>query len=201
MVILYTVSEIKDILKIRLSKKRYTHSINVADSAAALAKEYGFDREKCFLAGLVHDICKELPKEEQLEMVRKSNREITEEELVTPPLFHAPAGAYYAQRVLGISDEDILNAIRYHTVGRAGMCGIEKAVYIADLISEDRNYKDIDDMRKIAFEDINEAILKALKFNIEDVMKKNSRIPAHTINAYNEYISLLFSKERIHAGK
>lgn len=199
---MYTVLEIKDILKIRLSKKRYTHSLNVADSARLLAKINGFDEDKCYLAGLVHDICKELPKDEQLEMVKKSERDITPEELVTPPLYHAPAGAYYCERVLGITDEDILNAVRYHTIGRAGMSEIEKAVFMADLISDDRNYKGVDEMRKLSYDNLNTAILEAVKFNITDVIKKGSRIPSHTINAYNEYIGIFIAENaKVHATK
>ncbi len=70
---MYSVDELKDILKIRLSKKRYVHSLNVAKTAEELAVRYGYDAEKCLLAGLVHDICKELPDEEQLELVRRSS--------------------------------------------------------------------------------------------------------------------------------
>lgn len=202
MIKLYTVQEIKDILKIRLSKKRYTHSLNVADSAKLLAKINGFDEDRCYLAGLVHDICKELPKDEQLEMVKKSERNITPEELVTPPLFHAPAGAYYCERVLGITDEDILNAVRYHTIGRAGMSDTEKAVYMADLISEDRNYKDVDEMRKLAYDNLDAAIFEAVKFNISDVIKKNSRLPSHTIKAYNECVKKLAGEVgKVHIAK
>lgn len=193
---MYSVEELKDILKIRLSKKRFTHSMNVADSAMKLADRYGLDKDRCYLAGLVHDICKELPKDEQLEMVKNCDRAVCAEEFLTPPLFHAPAGSWYCENVLGIHDEDILNAVRYHTIGRAGMSDVEKAVYLADLISDDRTYKDVEKMRRSAFADIDAAMLEALSFSITDVVGKCSRLPHHTVEAYNEYAALSIEKQR-----
>ena len=136
------INELRDILKIRLSKKRYTHSLNVADAALKLAEKYGADIEKAYLAGLVHDICKEVPTDEQLAMAQKCRQGIDETEQKIPALYHAAAGSWYGENVLHIHDEDILNAVRYHTTGRAGMSRLEECVYLADLISEDRTYKD-----------------------------------------------------------
>ena len=188
---MYSTEEIIDILDIRLSKKRYQHSLNVAEEAGKLAEHYNYkDTEKAYIAGLLHDICKEISKEEQLAMVSASDMDVTDVELVTPPLFHAIAGARYCEQVLEIHDEDILNAIRYHTVGRAGMSRLEEIIYIADLISEDRNYKDVNKMRKYAYQSIEKAMLEALKFSVTDVVGKGSMLPHHTIEAYNHYISL-----------
>lgn len=184
---MYSVEELKDILKIRLSKKRYVHSMNVAKTAEELARKYGYDEEKCLLAGLVHDICKELPKEEQLEMVRKSQRDICPEELRTPPLYHAPAGSWYCENVLGIHDEDILNAVRYHTIGRKNMSDVEKTIFLADTISEDRTYHNVEKMRKLAFEDIDSALFDTLAYCITDVAEKHSGLPIHTVEAYNSF--------------
>ncbi|MCH5348473.1 MAG: bis(5'-nucleosyl)-tetraphosphatase (symmetrical) YqeK [Oscillospiraceae bacterium] len=188
---MYSAEEIIDILDIRLSKKRYQHSLNVAEEAGKLAEHYNYpDTEKAYIAGLLHDICKEIPKEEQLAMVSASDMDVTDVELVTPPLFHAIAGARYSEQVLNIDDEDILNAIRYHTVGRADMSRLEEIIYIADLISEDRNYKDVNKMRKYAYQSIEKAMLEALKFSITDVVGKGSMLPHHTIDAYNHYMNI-----------
>lgn len=194
---MYSAEEIIDILDIRLSKKRYQHSLNVAEEAGKLAEHYNYpDTEKAYIAGLLHDICKELPKEEQLAMVSASDMDVTDVELVTPPLFHAIAGARYSEQVLHIRDEDILNAIRYHTVGRAGMSRLEEIIYIADLISEDRNYKDVNKMRKYAYQSIEKAMLEALKFSITDVVGKGSMLPRHTTQAYNHYMMLKKKKDK-----
>lgn len=88
----------------------------------------------------MHDVCKELPAEEQEELVRASSFAVSKEELVTKPVWHGIAGAYFLQVRMGVTDPDVLNAVRYHTVGRAGMTRLEEIVYLADLISEDRTY-------------------------------------------------------------
>lgn len=187
---MYSSAELTDILSIRLSKKRFQHSLNVADEAEKLAEKYDyFSPEKAYLTGLLHDICKEIPKEEQLAMAKKSTLDVSPVELVTPPLYHAIAGAWYSENVLNVHDNDMLNAIRYHTVGRAGMSRLEEIIYIADLISADRSYKDVAKMRKNAYQSIEKAMLEALRFSVSDVVAKGSMLPHHTIEAYNYYVS------------
>jgi nicotinate-nucleotide adenylyltransferase len=186
---MYTDAELTDILNIRLSKKRFTHSLNVAAEAKKLAERYGFkDVDKAYTAGLIHDCCKEIPTEEQLAMVKKSRRNVSEAEKCVPALYHAVAGAYYAETVFGFTDDDFLNAIRYHTTGRADMSEIEKIIYLADLVSADRNYKDVDKMRKLAYRDLDTAMLEGLRFSIIEVAEKGSLLPPQTIEGYNQYI-------------
>lgn len=186
--------EIKDILKIRLSKKRYNHSLNVAKAAGELAEKHGADKEKAILAGLLHDICKEDPKEEQLKMAISCGRDFTAIEQSIPPLYHSAAGAWYCENVLHIEDDDILNAIRYHTAARAGMSRLEEVIYLADLISEDRNYKDVGKMRRLAHSDINEAMLEAMRFSVSDIVEKGSLIPESSYAAYNYYAKMARNK-------
>lgn len=185
------IAEIKEILKIRLSKKRYTHSVNVADAAVKLAEKHCAEDEdlaaRAYLAGLIHDICKEIPQEEQLGMAQDCGRGFSEVEARIPPLYHSAAGAWYCENVLHICDEEVLNAVRYHTAGRAEMSRLEEIVYLADLISAERSYKDVDRMRRLANESIDLAMLEALKFSIGDTMKKGSFIPECTFEAYNFY--------------
>lgn len=197
---MYTAEELTDILDIRLSKKRYQHSLNVAEEARRLAEFYSYGNpEKAYTAGLIHDICKEIPKEEQLAMVKSSSMDVTDVELVTPPLYHAIAGAWYAEQVLNVRDADMLNAVRYHTVGRAEMSRLEEIIYLADLISADRSYKDVGKMRKAAYQSIEKAMLEALRFSVADVVGKGSMLPRHTIEAYNYYISIK-KKDKEKAG-
>ena len=188
MVMRYDTDDIINTLKIRLSRKRYTHSLNVALAARELSEIYGCDNEKAYVAGLVHDICKEAPVNEQLEMARAADMGLSAEEELVPALYHAPAGAYYAKAVLNINDEDILNAIRFHTIGRGDMSLLEETLYLADLISAERDYKDVDVMRKLAREDKDKAMLEAVRFQIGDVLAKGSVIPVYSVQAYNRYI-------------
>lgn len=196
---LYNTDDKKKYLKGTLSAKRYGHCLNVAAECRKLAVKYGEDSDKAYFAGLLHDICKELPDEEQLELVRRSGFTVCREELETRSLWHAVAGAYFVKTKFGIEDIDLLNSIRFHTVGRAGMSRLEEIVYLGDLISADRDYKDVDKMRKLAYSSLNEAMLEALSFSMKSVIKKGGLIPICAAEGYNFYTRLI-REEKTSAG-
>lgn len=184
---MYNSDEKKKFLKEHLSQKRYNHSVNVAEECRKLAKQYGEDPEKAYFAGLLHDICKELPPEKQKELVLESSFAVCREELETHSLWHAIAGACYIKKYFGIEDIDIINSVRFHTVGRAGMTRLEEIVYLGDLISADRDYKDVDKLRKLAYNDLNAAMLEAFSFSVKSVVKKDGLLPLCTAEGYNFY--------------
>lgn len=187
----YDIDEKKKYLKEHLSPKRYQHSLNVAAECRKLAEKYREDTEKAYFAGLLHDVCKELTGEEQKKLVVKSGFAVCREELETRSLWHAVAGAYFVKTAFGVEDIDILNSIRFHTVGRAGMTRLEEIVYLGDLVSADRTYKDVDKMRKIVYSDLNEAMLEAFRFSIKSVIKKEGMLPVCTVEGYNFYNRLV----------
>ena len=179
----------RKLLKERLLEKRYIHSLNVADSAYALAEKYGADKEKAYFAGLVHDIMKNASDEEQLQIMGKGGINLTRTERQNKKLWHAMAGECYLRCVMGIDDEDILNAVRYHTTGRAGMSLLEKVVYIADYISVERDYSDADVMRELSWnEGLDEAALYALKYSFTSLSEKEKLIHTDSVEYYNELI-------------
>lgn len=190
------ISRYKEYLKANLSKKRYNHSLNVADSAVELAKIYGEDTDKALVAGLLHDVAKELPSEKQREYVLKSQLNVDEVETKSHALFHAIAGAEIARLVFGIEDMDILLAIRYHTVASSDMSRLAAIVYLADLISADRDYKDVKHMRKVAVAGLEKAMLEALSFSITDSVSKGNTIPLSTLSAYNRFLSETGKKDK-----
>lgn len=190
-ILLYSPDEKKKYLKENLSQKRYQHSLNVASECRKLAEKYGEDPDKAYFAGLLHDVCKELSGEKQKALVLKSGFAVCREELETRSLWHAIAGAYFVKNVFGVEDIDIINSIRFHTVGRAGMTRLEEIVYLADLISADRTYKDVEKMRRFVYSDLNEAMLEAFRFSIKNVVKKEGMIPLCTVEGYNFYSRLL----------
>ena len=187
---LYDVNDKKKYLKAQLSAKRYAHSLNVAEECRRLAEKYGEDPDKAYFAGLLHDVCKELPDAEQYALAAQSSFAVCREELETKSLWHAVAGAYLLKTEFGVEDIDILNAVRYHTVGRAGMTRLEEIVYLGDLISADRDYKDVDKMRRLAYTSLNEAMYEGFAFAIRSVVKKGGVIPVCTIEGYNFYTRL-----------
>ncbi len=182
-------------LKNTLSKKRFTHSMNVASMCLALAKKHGGDEEKAYLAGLLHDIKKEETPNAMKSQAILSNMDVSDEELYTPALWHGPAGAYHISKNLGIKDIDILNAVRYHTAGRADMSLLEKIVYLGDLTSADRSYKDVEKYREMSFENLDNAMYNALKYSIGETLGKGGVIPPCTIAGYNFYTKLMRARK------
>ncbi len=187
--------EYEKMIKDMLSKKRFNHSMNVADASYKLALEYGADEKRTYLAGMLHDIMKEELPEKQKQYTVESGLAPDPAEVETPALWHAVAGAYYVRNKLKINDEEIVTAIRFHTIGCAKMTLIEKSVYLGDMISEDRDYKEADKFRKYCFEDIDKAMSVALIYNIKNVCGKCGRIPRYTFEAYNYYLKYNKNKE------
>ena len=181
------IGKYKEYLRDNLSKKRYTHCVNVANAAVKLAKKYGADTDKAYTAGLLHDVAKELPADEQLELVQKSDMDVDIIEKISTPLFHAVAGSVLVKELFNIYDEDIITAIRYHTVGCGNMSVLSQVIYLADLISDDRDYKDVKKMRKYAEQSLDKAMFEALRFSIKDSVEKGNTIPLSTLSAYNDF--------------
>ena len=185
---MYQVKDKIAFLERNLSQKRFKHSCNVARAAQQLAQQYGGDMEKAYFAGLVHDICKEMPYEEQYRLMTAGNFRPDLAELHSRKLWHGIAGAYFLQTEFSVNDADILNAVRFHTVGRANMSLLEEIIYMADMISEERDYKGVDKMRRLAQKSLQSAMLEALRDAIASVMKKEGLLPTYTIEAYNYYM-------------
>lgn len=184
------ISEIKDHLHAALSEKRYKHSLNVAKAAKKLAETYGADPDKCYLAGLLHDICKEIPAREQLKLMLRWDSEYSEVELNAPKTHHAIAGAQFVKERYGITDPDILTPIRWHTVGKGGMNLYEQIIYMADLISEERSYDGADELRALTYRNLNRGLYEAFKFALMEKVEDVKLMPHSTLDAYNEYTAL-----------
>jgi len=180
--------ECREILRSKLGDKRYEHSLNVAREAVRLAEKYGANTEKAYTAGLIHDIMKEEKPEIQLKIIEESGMEITPTERNNPKLWHAMAGAAYIKSELGFEDEEIISAVRYHTTARAGMTLLEKVIYIADFTSEERDYRGVGKMRRLANKSLEKAMLEGLSFTLETLVKKGKMLNLDSINAYNEVV-------------
>ncbi len=188
---MYRVKDKTAFLEQQLSPKRFKHSCNVARAARQLAQKYGADVEKAYFAGLMHDVCKEMLFDDQKALMLAGDFAPDEAELRSKKVWHGIAGAYYLQKEFGITDMDILNAVRFHTVGRANMSLLEEIIYIADMISDDRDYKGVGRMRKLAYENLQEAMLEAIRESAAAILKKGVMLPQYSIAAYNYYLMLL----------
>ena len=185
----YDFEKTKQLLKGRLSEKRYEHSINVAEQAAQLAQIFGENQSKAYFAGLLHDICKDESKDEQLQRIVASDIIWDKKAFLQPSLWHAMSGSIFIADELKVSDKDMINAVRYHTSARAGMSTLEKIVYLADLTSAEREYKDVETVRALAHASLEKAMLYALQYILSELIAHKTPIVNDTMEAYNEYVA------------
>ncbi len=176
------------IVKGLMSEYRYTHSLGVRDEAVKLAKMYGVDRNKAYLAGLLHDITKDFSFEESKKLADKYGITLEPIDTVEHKLVHGHIGAYYVKNELGIDDEEIFDAIYYHTTGREDMPMLTRIIYIADIIEPNRNYSGVDELRALAYKDIDKAVMAGLKNTIVKLTNSGRMLHTATVNAMNYLI-------------
>lgn len=178
------LEEIKNILKNKLSEKRFYHSICVMEMCEKLAIHYNVDVNEAKLVGLSHDIAKEMPADEKIKYAEQNNLTIDNVEYSAPSLLHAKIGADICKKNFGFSDK-MCTAISLHTTGGENMDMLSKILFVADAIGLDRTYPSADYARNLALENLDECIMFILNFTIEDCIKKNKPIHINTILARN----------------
>lgn len=175
-------------LRKSLDYARYEHTVSVAYVASALAMRYSANVQKAILAGLLHDCAKCISDEKKLDICEKFNITVNEYEEKNPYLLHAKLGSFIAMKKYGVRDKDIVNAILNHTTGRPDMSMLEKIVYVADYIEPHRKKApDLDEIRKLAFEDIDLALLKILHNTLSYLRSTDSSIDPMTEKTYEFY--------------
>ena len=179
------INIIKNDLKEMLSEKRFAHSVAVASQAVKLAEIYGEDPNKALIAGLVHDACKELSKQEQLKMINKFGIILDDIEKTEPNIWHGYAASGFITEKWGILDKDICSAVKYHTCGRGNMTVLEKIIFVADLTSLDRDYPDSTPIRETSYKSLDRAIYECYLYIIPFILNRGGRITQNTLDCYN----------------
>ena len=185
---------IKKTLKESLSEERYNHTLGTADCALKLAKKYGLDEKKAYLAGLLHDCAKCKSNDELLKIIKQELKNIDEGELQNHKTLHAPVGEYFARTMYNIDDSEILNAIRYHTIGRVNMSLFEKIIFLADKIEENtRDKKYSEEIWQILDKNKGEtgldmALFRCFSETIKSLVNRELKICKTTIDVYNELL-------------
>ncbi|MED1602547.1 bis(5'-nucleosyl)-tetraphosphatase (symmetrical) YqeK [Alkalihalophilus marmarensis] len=174
-------------VKPHLTEHRYQHTLGVVETSISLAKRYGADQNKAELAAIFHDYAKFRDKQEMRGLVQST---LKEKDVLGygDELLHAPCGAYYVKEEIGIKDEEVLNAIRYHTTGKPDMTLLEKVVFLADYIEPGRQFKGVSEVRELSEKDLDEAIIKSLENTITFLMKRRQPVYPDTLNTYNQLI-------------
>ncbi|MFF2447628.1 bis(5'-nucleosyl)-tetraphosphatase (symmetrical) YqeK [Neobacillus sp. NPDC058068] len=175
------------VVKEQLTEHRYQHTLGVMETAVLLARQYGADEQKAELAAIFHDYAKFRPKDEMRAIIADQGfpQDLLE---FNAELWHAPVGAYLVEKEAGITDGEILAAIRYHTSGRIGMTLLEKIIYLADYIEPGRHFPGVDEVRAIAKENLDQALIKAVQNTILFLLKKNQTVYPDTFYTYNDLI-------------
>lgn len=170
-----------------LHAKRYEHTLSVAYTAASLAMVHDADTESALIAGMLHDCAKSYSAKKLISLCRKNNLPVSEIELQNPTaLLHAKAGSFLAHAKYGVNDEDILNAIKYHTTGRPDMSKLEKILYIADYIEPGRTHAaNLRQIRKLAYEDLDKALLHILEDTLAYLRSVDGKIDSMTKATYD----------------
>lgn len=175
------------IVRKQMHEKRYIHTLGVMETAVELARRFGVDEKKAELAAIFHDYAKCRPIHEMEEIIK---REQLPQDLLehNKELWHAPVGAYLVETEVGITDQDILQAIMYHTSGHEQMTMLDKVIWVADYIEPGRKFSGVEEVRELARQDLNGALLQAVKNTIYFLLSKHQAVYPLTLHTYNALI-------------
>ncbi len=190
------IRRIEEALERRVKRSRLEHTFGVVSMARELARIHGADETKAELAAYLHDYCKYDDDKTLLESIEAEG--LSGDRIITaqPKLGHGYAAAQVAQHEFGIEDQEVLDAIRYHTFGRQGMGRLEKIIYIADAIEPLRNYLHVDRLRDLAKRNLDVALLFSVSQTIKFVIDKGQAIHPNSMAMYNELIISIEKEER-----
>lgn len=194
----YTPDKLIKTMRKLMDKPRYIHTLGVAYTAASLAMAHDESMEKARLAGLLHDCGKPMSNEDKIKLCEENKIFITDHEYGLPHLLHAKVGAYLAKKVYGVKDDDVLNAIRFHTTGRPGMSKLEKIIYVADYIEPQRSEApNLKRVRKLAFEDLDYCLFVILEDTLGYLESKKDTIDPATRDTFLYYRRIISDKGMI----
>lgn len=177
---------IKKSLAQKLDKERYQHSLQVEALALELAAIYKVDEKKAQSAALLHDVSRYMNRKQMLAFAKKIKLSISKTEREEPKILHAQLSQYIAQTEFGINDQEILDAIKYHTLGRPKMSDLEKIIYLADHVEPGRKYPGVEKIRELAKQNLDQAIVLSTKRTTEYLKEKNATIDPRT-HETNQY--------------
>lgn len=168
-----------------IGEERFKHTLGVVEIALKLGRIHNIDLEKVKIAALLHDCAKFKGNVDWLKLAEDFDIILDNYMKYNNDLIHAPLGAKVAKVKYNVEDEEILNAICYHTTGRENMTLLEKIIYIADYIEPGRNFPRVDEIREKTFEDLDRGILFAMENTIKYLVDRGKIIHPNTINARN----------------
>ncbi|MCJ1908751.1 bis(5'-nucleosyl)-tetraphosphatase (symmetrical) YqeK [Planococcus ruber] len=168
-------------------ENRFNHILGVMKTAMALAQKFNVSEEKAQIAAILHDVAKFSDREWMKSIIEKQQMDPLLLEYHSE-LWHAPVGAYVAAYEFGVTDEDILNAIRYHTTGRPGMSDLEKVIYIADLVEPNRKFSGVEELRQLKDQGLDVMMEASVKHTIDFLKSKNQPVYPDSLKCYEYFV-------------
>jgi predicted HD superfamily hydrolase involved in NAD metabolism len=189
----YSREALIEAVSAQMPDKRWKHTLGVMESSLKLAGRYGADPERAETAAILHDVAKYWPVDRMRKIIEENN---LSQDLLRhdKQLWHAEVGAYVAEQEYGISDPEILDAIRYHTSGREGMGLLEKIVCLADYIEPGRDFPGVDHIRKLAKVSLEEGLVAGFDSTIRLLLEKRRIVFPLTMLARNDLVRVLEEK-------
>lgn len=176
-------------LEMHLDSNRFAHTMGVSYTAACLAMRYGYDMNRAYLAGLLHDCAKYMTHSQRLDYCKEYNIPVSKIELSNSALLHAKVGADMCNRKYFVNDKEIYDAVLYHTTGHPQMSLLDKIIYIADYIEPNRKpLPNMEHVRSLAFTDIDSALCCILSSTIKHLETSNKEVDPMTEKTYHYYI-------------
>ena len=172
---------LEDFIKVNLKESRYIHSIGVEEMAVRLARLHGADTEKAAFAGRYHDLAKNFDTDTMDKYIREYG--LPDNLIGNNALAHSKVGAAILEHEFGVTDEEILDAVRYHTTARKDMSLLEELIFVADVVEDNRTYSDLDYYQDLAYRDLDRACLEILEYTIGSLTSKGKAIDKDTLEA------------------
>jgi len=195
------IISLRNRLQLLLNQHRFDHSLRVEQQSIDLACMHGVDQGRAALAGLLHDVARNLNAEQLVVSAKKAKLLLCDADIKTPLLLHAPVGALILKNDWGIDDQEVLDAVSQHTVAAVNMSDLAKVVYLADMIEPGRDcWRGLEQLRKVSAEDLNAAMLLALENVFDYLQQKNRNIHPSSYAAYEYFKRLQRDRNKLTNG-
>lgn len=191
-------NEYLGILRKAVDSRRYNHSLGVEKTALELAHRFGVEERTAQTAAIFHDLAKCLTDDQLLTIAQENNLPLNEVTIKEPRLLHGPVSALFMERDYGITDSDILNAVRYHTTGRRNMTRLEMIIYVSDIIEPNRKFDGIEELREMSKKSLSGTTFLGVQREISNLLERGFRIEPNSVEAYNY---LLDQRKRVRKDK
>lgn len=191
---MFDEQRIKERVQSELSSRRFGHTVGVVQTADRLAKCHGVPPERARLAAWLHDLAREWPNEKLVQVAEKV--EVPAGFGGIPKLLHGPIAASLLFDWFGIQDDEIANAIRFHTTGRLTMTMLDKVIYLADAIEPGRTYGGVERIRELAYTDVTRALAESIDHSLRYLLERKKPIFPLTVMVRNELWNQVTASER-----